>query len=104
MQSSGQRWVLIVCSAGFFILGVLVGGFVALRLFSPASPFPTLPLSALLEEAHRLLDKGQLAEAEKNYQAILARDPGNPEAITHIGNIAFQRGEIDKALSYYEEA
>ena len=52
----------------------------------------------------RRLDKGELAEAEKGYQAILARDPGNPEALTHIGNIAFQRGDVEKALLYYEEA
>jgi tetratricopeptide (TPR) repeat protein len=58
----------------------------------------------LLKEAHRLLDQGRFPDAERAYQKILARDIGNPEALTHLGNIAFQRGDVDRALSYYDEA
>lgn len=94
----------MVWSAGSFVVGLIIGGFLTRRLFPPASPPSFLAVSAQLEEAHRLLDKGLLREAEKGYQAILARDPANPEAFTHLGNIAFGRGDIDRALRYYETA
>jgi tetratricopeptide (TPR) repeat protein len=93
--------VLWVC--GSFLAGIVVGGLLTLKFLSPAST-STLPLPALLEEAHRFLDKGQLAEAEKRYQGVLVRDPGNPEALTHLGNVLLARGDVDGALSLYEEA
>ena len=74
------------------------------KFFSPASPPPDIPIPQLLSETHLLLEKGQFAEAEKSYRAVLSRDPGNPEAITHLGNIASQRGDVETALRYYEEA
>lgn len=58
----------------------------------------------LLEETHLLLDQGQLVQAEKQYRSILDRDPDNPEALTHIGNIAARQGDIDQALRYYDAA
>jgi len=94
--------VLALWGAGLLLCGAVVGGFLARRLFAPPTTPPTLPLVASLDEAHRLLDKGLDAEAEKNYLAILARDPANPEALTHLGNIAFGRGDIDLAVRYYE--
>lgn len=101
MASLGQKKILVIWAGGFFLVGMIVGGLVAVKLFSPSSP-PLLPISTLMEEAHRLLDKGQYAEAEKNYQAVLSRDPANPEALTHLGTVAFGRGDIDLALRYYE--
>lgn len=94
---------MVVWVCGSFLAGIVVGGLLTLKFLSPAST-STLPLPALLEEAHRLLDKGQLAEAEKRYQAVLTRDPGNPEALTHLGNIAFGRGDVDLALRHYDAA
>lgn len=96
-----SRRATVLWSVGFFVLGMGAGGILTALFYLPApQPAP----AASLEEAHRLLDNGQLAEAEKSYQAILGRDPGNPEALTHIGNIAFRRGDVDRALLYYEEA
>jgi tetratricopeptide (TPR) repeat protein len=94
-------------SIGLFILGMGAGGLLTVIFYTvnPPAPQPSgFKPAASLEEAHRLLDKGLYAEAEKSYQSILVRDPGNPEAITHLGNIAFQRGDVDKALRYFEEA
>lgn len=51
-----------------------------------------------------MLDKGLLADAEKNYLAILGRDPVNPEALTHLGNVAFQQGDMERALRFYDAA
>lgn len=104
----GNRWLkkaLFVWPVGLFVAGLAAGAFLTLRFFSPASPpSPQLPLSTLLEEAHSLLDKGQYVEAERSYRTILSRDPANPEALTHLGNIAFQQGDKDQALRYYKEA
>lgn len=94
---------MVVWVCGSFVAGIVVGGLLTLKFLSPAST-STLPLPALLEEAHRFLDKGQLAEAEKRYQAVLTRDPGNPEALTHLGSVVLARGDVDGALSFYEEA
>ncbi|MBI2087193.1 MAG: tetratricopeptide repeat protein [Deltaproteobacteria bacterium] len=94
------RKATVLWSVGFFVLGMGAGGLLTAIFYLPApQPSPPAP-SVSLEEAHRLLDKGQLPEAEKSYQSFLTRDPGNPEAITHIGNIAFQRGDVEKALLY----
>lgn len=100
----GEKRRLLLWSAGSFLSGLVAGGFIATKLFSPSLPPATLPLSVLLAEAHRFLDQGKTAEAERAYQSILARDPGYPEALTHLGNIAFQRGDVAGALSYYDEA
>lgn len=101
---SGGKKVLLLCSAGSFLAGLVVGAVFAMRFFSSLPPPTTLPIFDLLKEAHRLLDQGRFPDAERAYQNILARDIGNPEALTHLGNIAFQKGDGDRALSYYEEA
>jgi tetratricopeptide (TPR) repeat protein len=73
-------------------------------MFSPASPPADTPIPQLLAEAHRLLDKGDLVEAEKSYLSILKKDPAYPEAVTHVGNIASARGDLAAALRHYDEA
>lgn len=104
MGSGSLKKALVIWAGGFFLAGMIVGGLLASKLFLPSSTPPLLPIPALLQEAHRLVDKGLYAEAEKSYQAILARDPGNSEALTHLGNIAFRGGDVRRALRYYDEA
>lgn len=104
MGSRRLKKVLALWPAGLFLAGLVAGGLLTLRFFSPASPPPPFPIAASLEEAHRLLDKGLYDEAEKKYLAILARDPGNAEALTHLGNIAFRNGDAEDALRNYDEA
>lgn len=96
MAIQEHKAILALGAASVFILGVVVGGLATRLFFFPASPPADLPVPVLLEETHRLLDQGRLTEAEKSYQSVLSRGPGNPEAITHIGNIAFQRGDVER--------
>ncbi len=100
--NSSSKNVLVLWGAGLFLCGAVVGGFLTLRVFAPPTTSPSLPLVATLAEAHRFFDKGLDAEAEKSSLAILVREPANPEALTHLGNVAFGRGDIDLALRYYE--
>ena len=85
-------------------LGAGIGGLALNRSSVPATPPFERPLSQLLADAHNLLDKGQLDEAETNYRAILVKQPGNAEAITHLGNIAARRGDRAAAMRRYDEA
>jgi tetratricopeptide (TPR) repeat protein len=62
------------------------------------------PIPALLQFAHIALDQGRLDEARGVYQRVLARDPRNAEAITHMGSVLFQEGRVDEALARVEEA
>jgi tetratricopeptide (TPR) repeat protein len=62
------------------------------------------PIPAQLKMAHEALDRGQLDEARRVYQRVLARDPQNVEAITHIGSVLYQEGRVDDALKQVEEA
>lgn len=97
-------WGVVVGGAVLFILGAGVGGLLLKPMFSPASSPSDTPTPQLLAEAHQLLDKGDLVEAEKHYLSILKEAPANPEAITHLGNIASRRGDWEAALRNYDAA
>ena len=62
------------------------------------------PIPAQLQMAHEALDQGRLDEARRVYQRVLARDPRNVEAITHIGSVLYREGRVDDALKNIEEA
>lgn len=62
---------------------------------SAASGAETDRLLALAISQHRA---GQLAEAERTYRQILARDPGNADSFHLLGIIAHQRGEHEQAV------
>ena len=104
MASRERIGVVVLAGAVLVILGAGVGGLLLNRMFSPASPPADTPIPQLLAEAHRLLDKGDLVEAEKSYLSILKKDPAYPEAVTHVGNIASARGDLAAALRHYDEA
>lgn len=104
MAVKERKWLLALAATLLFIVGAGTGVLLVKHFDRPASSLPDLPIAQLLADTHRLLDKGQLADAERNYRLILERDPGNPEAITHLGNISSQRGDLDTALRYYDEA
>lgn len=104
MATRARTWVVVLGGAVLFILGAGVGGLLLKSMFSPASPPSSTPIPHLLAEAHRLLDKGDLVEAEKSYLSILKKAPANPEAVTHLGNIASRRGDLEAALRNYDEA
>lgn len=75
-----------------------------LGAFREAAGSEGAPTSTLLEVAHGALDQGRLAEARNIYQRVLARDPRNVEAITHLGAVLYQEGHVDEALVRVEEA
>lgn len=104
MASRERVWIAGLGGAALLILGAIVGGLLSNPIFAPASSPSATPIPQLLAEAHQLLDKGDWVEAEKNYLSILKKDPANPEAITHIGNIASARGDMAVALRHYNEA
>jgi len=104
MRDQYSKKTLAAGAVGFFLSGLVAGGLLTRAFFFPASPPAPLSVPAQLEEAHRLLDKGLLADAEKSYLAILGRDPVNPEALSHLGNVAFQQGDMERALRFYDAA
>jgi tetratricopeptide (TPR) repeat protein len=62
------------------------------------------PIPGLLQLAHLELDRGRLDAARRVYERVIAREPRNVEAITHIGAVLYQEGRIDEALAKVEEA
>jgi len=62
------------------------------------------PTTRLLAFAHLALDQGQLPAAITAYKRVLAREPKNVEAITHIGVILYQGDHVDAALARIDEA
>lgn len=95
---------LVFTAVGSLVAGAVVGGLLTRAVFFPASSPVNLDISVQLREAHALLDKNLLADAERSYLAILGRDPGNPEALSHLGNVAFQQGDVERALRFYDMA
>lgn len=104
MERQYSKRALVFSAAGFFVSGLLFGGLLTRAFLFPASPPVLLDISAQLKEAHVLLDQNRLADAERSYLAILGRDPANPEALSHLGNVAFQQGDIERALRFYDMA
>ncbi|MBI1994336.1 MAG: tetratricopeptide repeat protein, partial [Deltaproteobacteria bacterium] len=104
MRDQYSKKILVAGAVGFFLSGLVAGGLLTRAFFFPAPPPTPLSVPAQLEEAHRLLDKGLLADAEKSYLAVLGRDPVNPEALSHLGNVAFQQGDMERALRFYDAA
>lgn len=62
------------------------------------------PIAKLNAFAHQALDEGQTAAAIWAYKRVLAREPKNVEAITHIGLILYQGNHVDQALARIDEA
>ena len=56
-----------------------------------------------LKQAYAAVEQGQLAKAEKLYNAVLARQPGNTEALSGLADIAHRRNDTGKASRLYEE-
>lgn len=52
-------------------------------------------------EAHR---GGQFADAERLYRLVLEKDPDDPNALTNIGTLCFQRGQMDEGIAHLERS
>ena len=58
---------LVFTAVGSLVAGLVIGGLFTRAVFFPASPPALLDISAQLQEAHALLDKNLLADAERSY-------------------------------------
>jgi tetratricopeptide (TPR) repeat protein len=108
----GVRWLGGRQEAGTPITGrvpsaggpsVLMGD-IELRALRQVAGREDASIPSLLQLAHGALDQGRLAEARDVYGRVLAREPRNAEAITHLGAVAYQEGRVDEALAKVEEA
>ena len=61
-------------------------------------------ISGLLEEAWRQHQQGALAEAEKLYREVLARDPAQSRALYLLGTLRAQGGDPAGAVNYLQQA
>ena len=73
---------------------------------SDAEPLSSIPQA--LQAAKQLQSDGALLEAKRLYQSVLRHMPGQPEALTLLGSIAFQLGQerdgerlLDSAIENY---
>ncbi len=57
-----------------------------------------MTVAALLQEAVRLHQKGQLPEAERLYRSALAQEPTNFDGLYLLGLLTMQKGEIAEAV------
>ncbi|HUO02741.1 MAG TPA: tetratricopeptide repeat protein, partial [Rhizomicrobium sp.] len=55
----------------------------------------TTPTLAMAAEA--AMQAGQLERAAQLWDAVLAREPGHPRALLHLGQHAFHRGDLARA-------
>jgi tetratricopeptide (TPR) repeat protein len=76
----------------------------ALQALKQTAPSDDAPIATLLEFAHGALDGRRLDEARRVYGQVLARDPKNVEAITHLGAVLFEEGRVDEALAKVDDA
>ncbi len=60
--------------------------------------------AARLDRARRLHQSGELAQAARAYQEILAGQPDHPEALHHAGLLAYQMGQRELGLAQVERS
>jgi len=67
---------------------------------------PNLPgIHYELAEALRASDElKQKAEAEQQYQLAVTANPSDEKAITRLGDIEMEKGDLDRAAAYYQRA
>ena len=58
----------------------------------------------MMIQSYDLLEAGKLEEAQKIYQEILKKDPGNPLALNNMGAIMVKKGKYRAALVYLRQA
>ena len=65
-------------------------------------PLSRAALTGMLEAAGQHLNQGKYKEAMAGYQAVLRQEPGNVDALTHIGLILAVGGHADSALESFD--
>jgi tetratricopeptide (TPR) repeat protein len=67
-------------------------------------PLPPGMLQGMLQAAREALFAGRYSDALSAYQAILKREPNNPDALAHVGLMAAMANHPDKALELFDRA
>lgn len=68
---------------------------------TPAAEGEAVSISA----ARRLFEtRGKSAEAQQAFERIAAAEPGNPEALNYLAQLALRRDDAAKAVAYAEQA
>jgi cytochrome c-type biogenesis protein CcmH/NrfG len=57
-----------------------------------------------LELGHLYLDQRQHSDAMQSYRAVLTIQPDNPEALTHMGVLLYESGQVEAALAHIDRA
>lgn len=63
-----------------------------------------LTVRELLDKAVETHRSGQFADAERLYRLVLEQDPDDPNALTNIGTLCFQRGQMDEGVVHLERS
>ena len=90
-----MRRIVLIC---------LVGGLVFLSSFNSRAQIKDQDLFGLLVKSYDLLEAGNLAEAKKMYEEILAKQPDNPLALNNLGAVYVREKDYQQALNYLERA
>ena len=61
-------------------------------------------LAALLNSGYEMLERGELDQAQKAYEEMLRKYPGNPVALNNLAAILARKGKYEQALNYLEQA
>lgn len=65
---------------------------------------PAARLASLMQDALQHHQNGRLTEASRGYLGALDESPGQPDALHLLGTIAYQQGDLDRAIELISEA
>jgi tetratricopeptide (TPR) repeat protein len=83
-------------------MAMLLG--LALATWSPAWAQVAPDLAAQLNSGYEMLERGELDQAQKLYEEMVRRDPGNPVALNNLAAILARKGRYDEALIHLNQA
>jgi tetratricopeptide (TPR) repeat protein len=84
------------------LAAILLG--LALVTWSPAWPQVAPDLAAQLNSGYEMLERGELDQAQRLYEEMVRRYPGNPVALNNLAAILARKGRYDEALAYLNQA
>jgi len=86
----------------FKLTAMLLG--LALATWSPAWAQVAPDLAAQLNSGYEMLERGDLDQAQKLYEEMVRRYPGNPVALNNLAAILARKGRYDEALIHLNQA
>jgi tetratricopeptide (TPR) repeat protein len=61
-------------------------------------------VAGMLDAGFTLLEQGKVDQAQKVYEEVLQKDPGQPLALNNLAAIMVKQGKYDQALGYLKQA